>query len=111
MALGILLIMFVSVSVISVLGVLIMFLSKSTKVKKAAFYAMSIWGMVLAVLSATSLPQNYIGEQVTAWSAGVLSVIGLLVHVKAKNKNQRLIAYLLVTVSIIVGILKLFSFV
>ena len=36
MALGILLIMFVSVSVISVLGVLIMFLSKSTKVKKAA---------------------------------------------------------------------------
>lgn len=52
MALGILLIMFVSVSVISVLGVLIMFLSKSTKVKKAAFYAMSIWGMVLAVLSA-----------------------------------------------------------
>ena len=37
MALGILLIMFVSVSVISVLGVLIMFLSKSTKVKKLHF--------------------------------------------------------------------------
>lgn len=108
MALGILLIMFVTASVISVLGILVMFLSKKTGVKKGVCYAMAIWGMVLAVLAATSLPQNYIGGQLVAWGAGGLGAAGLLLQVVAKNSNQRMVSYLLVTASIIVGVLKLF---
>ena len=111
MVIGIILIMFVTISVISILGLLVMFLSKNPRVKKGICYAMAIWGMVLAVLAATSLPQNFIAGQMVAWGAGGLGAAGLLLQVVAKTSNQRMASYLLVTASIIVGILKLFAIV
>ena len=55
MAIGMIVILFVGLCVISILGTLLLLLVKSEKAKRKIFYAMSVWGMAVAVLSATSL--------------------------------------------------------
>ena len=108
MALGVLLILFVGMSVISVLGLIIMYLVKNESIKKVVFHGMAVWGMIIAVISATSLPQNDTIQQVIAWMIGFLSVAGIIVHVRAKDHKQKVIAYSLVSVSVIAGMAKLF---
>ena len=64
-------ILFVGLCVISILGTLLLLLVKSEKAKRKIFYAMSVWGMAVAVLSATSLPTNYTAQQIAAaWHPG-----------------------------------------
>ena len=60
MALGILLILFIVMSLISILGLILMYSVKSEGAKKGTFYAMAVWGMIIAVLGATSAPTNWI---------------------------------------------------
>ena len=55
MALGILLIAFIGMSVISLLGLIFMYLLKNERAKAAAFYCMAIWGMAVAAMGAVSL--------------------------------------------------------
>lgn len=110
MALGLLMILFIGMSVISGLGILFLYLIKDAQRKKRAFYLLAVWGMIIAVISATSLPTNYLVSQLVAWGFGLLSVIGLLVHVKAKSQSQYNAAYLIVTISVVAGMIKLFMF-
>ena len=108
MAIGMIVILFVGLCVISILGTLLLLLVKSEKAKRKIFYAMSVWGMAVAVLSATSLPTNYTAQQIAAWALGFLSVAGIVVHVKAKEKMQLNIACALVIVSCLGGVVKMF---
>ena len=108
MALGILLIMFIAVSAISVLGLALLLLVKNEAVKKGIFYALSVWGMLLAVYAASSLPTNYVLQRVETFGIALLSVIGLLIHLGAKANAMRYAAYGLVAVSMFLGIMKLF---
>ena len=108
MALGILLIMFIAVSAISVLGLALLLLVKNEAVKKGIFYALSVWGMLLAVYAASSLPTNYVLQRVETFGIGLLSVIGLLIHLGAKANAMRYAAYGLVAVSMFLGIMELF---
>lgn len=110
MALGILMILFVGMSVISILGLLLMYLLKGERAKAVVFYIMAVWGMAVSAMSAVSLPGNYTGQQILAWGFGFLSAAGLLVHLSARDKSRRMAAYLLVTVSVIGGVLKMFVF-
>lgn len=110
MAIGMIMLLFVGMSVVSILGVLLLFLAKSAKVKRAVFYGMSVWGMAVAVFSAVSLPTNWTEQQIVAWMFGFLSVAGIIVHIKAKSKNQIYIAYVLTAVSCLGGVLKMFFF-
>ena len=110
MALGLLMILFIGMSVISGLGILFLYLIKDAQRKKRVLYLLAVWGMIIAVMSATSLPSNFLASQFIAWSIGLLSVVGLLVHVKAKTKSQYNVAYLLVTISVVAGMIKLFMF-
>ena len=106
MAIGMIVILFVGLCVISILGTLLLLLVKSEKAKRKIFYAMSVWGMAVAVLSATSLPTNYTAQQIAAWALGFLSVAGIVVQ--AKEKMQLNIAYALVIVSCLGGVVKMF---
>lgn len=108
MALGILTILFICMSIISGLGILLLYLIKEEKKKKIIFYSLSVWGIIIAVFSATSLPTNYVGSQLVSWGIGVLSIIGIIVYLKAKTKLQYQVAYLLTTASVVFGMLKLF---
>ena len=110
MALGLLLILFVSMSVISGLGILFLYLAKNERVKKYIFYFLCMWGMLIAAMSATSLPTNYVGRQMISWAIGLLSVIALILYIKSKAKTEYQIAYVLVTVSVVGNMLSLFVF-
>lgn len=108
MALGYLMILFVGVTVVSGLGLAFLYLTKNEQVKKILFYVLAVWGMLIAAYTAISLPTNWAGQQVLTWAIGFLSVIGIVVHVKANSPAKYLAARLLVTVSIILGIVRMF---
>lgn len=110
MAIGMILILFVGMSVFSILGLLLMYLLKNEKAKAVLFYCMSVWGMAVAAIKAMSLPSNFTAAQIIAWAIGFLSVIGLIIHVRAKSKSRFNTAYILTTISVIGGILNLFVF-
>ena len=107
MALGILVLLFVGMSAISILGLLLLYLVKKEPICRVIFYSMSVWGMLIAVLSATIQPANRLGQQLIAWGFGLLGAAGLIVRIRAKGDGGRRVACALIAVSIIGGMLKL----
>ena len=67
MALGLLLILFMVMSIISVVGLLLLFLLKGEKAQKIVFYFMALLGMFIAWMTATSYATNQIKEQMISW--------------------------------------------
>ena len=63
--LGALVILFVVMSVVSVTGILLMYLTKEEKVKKGIFYFLTVWGMMIAWINVKGIPPM--------WKAGKLS--------------------------------------
>ena len=110
MALGLIVVSFVAISVISIIGLALMYLLKNERAKAGVFYFLSIWGMGIAILSAMSLPSNWMTQQLIAWGFGILSAAGLIVHLKSSSASGRMAAYILVTISVIGGVLKMFIF-
>lgn len=108
MALGVLLILFVVMSAVSVLGISLLFLVKSSQPKKFIFYCLCFWGMAIAVVGATSLPTNYVFQKIVAWGLGFLSVGGLLIYIQDKEEKLRSVAYAMVIISIIAGLQQIF---
>ena len=108
MALGLLLVLFMVMSIISVMGLVLLFLLKGEKGQKAVFYFMAVWGMVIAWMTANSYPTNYIKEQLIAWGFGALAVIGLLVKICGKSEKSFLTAKVLAAASVILGMVTLF---
>lgn len=110
MALGYLRIFFIAITVISGLGLTFLYMTKNEKIKKRLFYGLAVWAMSLAVINATSLPTNYIAQQVIAWGLGLLSIIGIVVYAKGNTVKQYNIGYSLVTLSILLTLFDLFMF-
>lgn len=108
MALGVLMILFVSLVVISGLGIVFLLLAKNKTVKKVMFYSLCILSLIIAFISASSLPSNYVLQRVFSLVVGALGIVAIFVHLKNEKKY---IAYTLVIISIVVGILKLFFFI
>lgn len=108
MALGLLLVLFMVMSIISVMGLVLLFLLKGEKGQKAVFYFMAVWGMVIAWMTANSYPTNYIKEQLIAWAFGALAVIALLVQICGKSERSFLTVKVLVAASVVLGMVALF---
>ena len=109
MALGLLLVLFMVMSIISVMGLVLLFLLKGEKGQKAVFYFMAVWGMVIAWMTANSYPTNYIKEQLIAWAFGALAVIALLIQICGKSERSFLTAQGLVAASVVLGMVALFG--
>ena len=108
MALGVLLIIFIVMAVVSGLGLAFLYLVKNEKIKNGLFYFLTVWAMGIAVMNATGLPSNYIGQQLIAWAFGFLAVGAIIVKIKKPEKAN--LAYLLVTVAVLCGMAQLFFF-
>lgn len=106
--LGALVITFVVMSVISIIGVLLLYLVKNEKVKKVIFYLLTVWGMVIAWCNVLSIPELWTGSIVLAWALGALSVIALLIQLCMKSENKFKIARILVTISVVAGMIDCF---
>lgn len=108
MALGLLLILFMVMSIISVVGLLLLFLLKGEKAQKIVFYFMALLGMFIAWMTATSYATNQIKEQMISWGFGALAVVAVLVRLCGKCKNAALAAKLLAAASVVLGMVALF---
>lgn len=108
MALGLLLILFMVMSIISVVGLLLLFLLKGEKAQKIVFYFMALLGMFIAWMTATSYATNQIKEQMISWGFGALAVVAVLVRLCSKSKNAALAAKLLAAASVVLGMVALF---
>lgn len=108
--LGALLITFVVMSVVSVIGIALLYLVKNETVKKSIFYFLTIWGMVIAWCNVLGTPELWTGEIVLAWALGALSAIALLIQLCMKKENKFKIARILVTVSVVAGMIDCFMF-
>ena len=88
MALGYLLILSVFILVLSILGISLLFFLKNSKLKNVVFYFLVIWSILIAYLNATSLPTNYIVQQIIAWLFGSISIIAIIIKVKKLGGNK-----------------------
>lgn len=105
MALGYLFILFVAIIVISILGIALLYISKNQNIKNITFYTLAIWSVIVAFLNVTSLPSNYIFEKVIGLVFGLLAIISIIIKIKKPEKIN--IAYLLVSLSILLTVLDL----
>lgn len=108
MALGLLLILFMVMSIISVVGLLLLFLLKGERAQKIVFYFMALLGMFIAWMTATGYATNQIKEQMISWGFGALAVVAVLVRLCGKSKNATLAAKLLAAASVVLGMVALF---
>ncbi|MCX0371029.1 hypothetical protein LIZ77_09620 [Clostridium perfringens] len=106
MALGYLLIFFVFILVISILGISLLFFLKNRKIKNALFYFLAVWSILIAYLNASSLPTNYLGQQIMAWLFGSISIIAIIINLKKTGETN--MPYTLVTISVFLGIFMMF---
>lgn len=107
--LALLVIVFIAMSVVSVIGVLLLFLLKDEKKKSYIVYFMAALGMYIAYANHQSSPlPDYMGESILGWILGGVGVAGLLLQITGKTKKQLLAAKILVVVSVIAGMASLF---
>ena len=107
MALGLLLVLFMVMSIISVIGLVLLFLLRGEKQQKVVFYFMAIWGMVVAWMTANSYPTNFIKAQLISWAFGALAVIALLIQICGKSERAFLTAKVLTAASVVLGMAAL----
>ena len=89
MALGLLLILFMVMSIISVVGLLLLFLLKGERAQKIVFYFMALLGMFIAWMTATGYATNQIKEQMISWGFGALAFwCGFAARAKMQHWRQ-----------------------
>ncbi len=121
MAIGILTLLFVVISLISLIGILLLFLWKEGSGKEALFYLLAVWGLLIAACSILSLPSSFILSRSVSFAFGLLAAAGLFWHRNVekeadetgpeKEKSPHIVSFLLVAASILLGILKLYGLV
>ena len=100
-SLSALVITFAVMSVISLIGVLMLFLAKNEKLQKGFFYFLVIWGLVIAYCNVISTPFYWTGSIFLALALGALSVAGLLVKHCMKHERSFEYAKILESVSVV----------
>lgn len=107
-SLAALVITFMVMSLVSVVGVILLYAVKNEKFKKGMFYFLAIWAMIIAYCSALSTPEYMLGEVIFSWILGGLSVVALLIQICMKNEKRFQIARVLVTISVVGGMINCF---
>ena len=100
--LGALVITFFTMSIISIVGLVLLYLSKNEKLKKGLLYFLSVWGIVVGYCGVLST-----GGLLSMVFAG-LGIVALFVQLISKRENKFQIARILVTVSVVAGMVNFF---
>ena len=106
MALGLLLIFFVSLFVMVFLCLTLLWIIKSERVNKVIVWICFLLSLFITYISVTSFPTNYIISKSIAWIIGGIGVIGLISFLT----HRVLLAKVLLTISVCLGMLQLFFF-
>ena len=118
MAIGIFMLLFLIMSLISLAGILLLFLWKDGSRREALFYLLAAWGLLISFCSIISLPSNFIASRLVSFAFGLLSAAGIFWHRNLEKKTDpqtkkasHTVSFLLVAASILLGILKLYGLV
>ena len=106
--LGALVITFFALSVISILGIGLLFFTKNEKRKKGIFYGLSIWGLVIAYCNLQMCYSFMTGSIIIAVLLGLLAVAAVLIQRFGKSENRFKAAQMLAAVSVVVGMVDTF---
>lgn len=106
--LGALVITFFVMSIISIAGVVLLFLSKNEKLKKGLFYFFTAWSMVVAYCGILVSDGFYFANGGIAVVLGALGIAGLLIQLLSKKEKKFQIARVLVTISVVAGMINCF---
>ena len=109
-SLSLLVIAFAVMSVVSLIGVVLLFLLKNEKINKGVFYFLAVWGMIIAYCNVRSIPLYMTGEILLALVWGLFGVAALLVQLCMKNEKRYNLAKGMVLVSVIAGMIDCFMF-
>ena len=86
--LGILLIGFTAISSLTIISIILMFILKSPKAQKIAFYFTAISSVVIAINYAGMTPLYMTGDLLIAGLIGLVSIAGILVERLASDENR-----------------------
>ncbi len=106
--LDLLVLVFMGLTAAGLLAICLMFLIRKSVVKKICFYLLAVEGMGLACMNALMTPSSFPGELAFGWLLGILSVAALLLELCGKSEKRFMIARILVTVSVVAGMLNAF---
>lgn len=106
MALGILLVIFIVIAVVSIMSIALLFLVKDPKRNNVIFAITVILGILINYISVTALPSNFIVPIIVTGSFGALSIIGIVL----KLMRRGMLAKILATASVALGVIQLFFF-
>ena len=106
--LGALVVTFFAMSIVSIAAVALLYLSKNDKVKKGLLYFLSVWAVVLSYCGVLSTPDYLITEILISLVWGVMGIAGLFIQLISKKENKFQIARVLVTISVVAGMIDCF---
>lgn len=106
MALGYLTLLFISMSIISIVGTVLLFVLKGNHASNITIVAMTLNACIIAYLNATAQPSNFIAQQVISWLIGLIAVVGCILYFTKKSSVP--LAKGLVVISVAAGIAYLF---
>ena len=101
-----LVITFFVMSIISIAGVALLYLSKNEKLKKGLLYFLSAWGVIIAYCNVLS--RFWFTDSLFGIGLGALGIAGLLIQLFSKKENKFQIARIMVTISVIAGMVNCF---
>lgn len=106
--LGALVITFFVMSIISLTALVLIYFLKNEMAKKGLLYFLSVWGIIIAYCGVLSTPGYMTGEILVTLAIGALSIIALLMQKFSKKENKFQIARILVTISVVAGMIDCF---
>ena len=109
-SLDLLIIAFCAMTVVSVLAVLFQFLIKDDRKKKAAFYFLVAWSLVITWCNVQTIPNYMTGELIKAFVLGGFGIAALLLQLCRKNNEKFFLAQILAVISVVGGMIDTFVF-
>lgn len=102
-------ILFTLLIILSGIGIVLLYASKNPQTKKLSFYYLTILSIIITFLNVTSLPSNYISQIVIAFLIEGIALVAW--GIKVKNPQKDFLYNLLITASVLCGLIYLFFFV
>ncbi|MBP2000820.1 signal transduction histidine kinase [Paenibacillus shirakamiensis] len=102
---GELLILFVVIALASILFIGMLLAAKDAKWRNIAFVLLVVMAILITFMNFTALPSNETTERMVAIVFGLLAVIGMLFKFRSEK-----VANMLVTASVVLGMLQMFFF-
>ena len=109
MALGHLGILYVSLIVLSIIGIVMIYIKKGNDITgNGIFSAVSLLGLIISWFNYTALPSNYTGSRIIALGWGILALIAAIMKFTSKDKGS--VARFILILSVLGGLINLIFF-